>query len=167
MQTRMTRSTTRTSAHKRRLEHDQASNSDHYAAGPSIKSAQQFGEKQQCWKKKPSYAIRPASAGSHASMQSDCSSQNQNILGHAILTVQSDGSKPAYLFIFMPEPGQILSSQDPHHHCEKHERSKSVRPPVNISGKPQLYSSEDNALLTRLKEQERMSWLEIAQHFPG
>ena len=100
-------------------------------------------------------------------MQSDCSPQNQNILGRAILTVQSDGSKPAYLFTFMPEPGQILSSQDPHHHCKEHDQLKSVGPPVNISGKPQLYSSEDNALLVRLKEREGMSWSEIAQHFPG
>ena len=167
MRTRVTRSTTRASAHKRRLQDDQASESDHYAAGPSIESAEQFSRKRQCQKKKPSRAIRPASANNHISMQSDRSPQKQTILGSAILTVQSDESKPAYLFTFMPELGQILSSQDPHHHCEKHDRSKSVGPPANISGKSRLYSSEDNALLTRLKEREGMSWLEIAQHFPG
>ena len=167
MRARVTRSTTRASARKRRLQDDQAGDSDHYAAGTSIESAEQHGEKRQCRKKKPSCAVRPASANSHISMQSECSPQNQNILGNAILTVQSNGSEPAYFFTFMPEPGQILSSQDPHHHCKKHDRSKSVRPPANISRKPWLYSSEDNALLTRLKEQEGMSWLEIAQHFPG
>ena len=167
MRTRVTRSTTRASARKRRHQDDQAGDSDHHAAGLSIESAEQPGEKRQCRKKKPSCAVRPASANNHISMQSDCSPQNQNILGSAILTVQSDGSEPAYLFTFMPGPGQILSSHDPHHHCEKHHRSKSVRPLVNISGKPQLYSSEDNALLVRLKEREGMSWSEIAQHFPG
>ena len=165
MWTRVARSTTRASACKRKLQHDQASDSNHYAAGLSIESAEQFDEKWQCWKKKPSCAVRSASADSHTFMQSVCSSQNQNILGHAILTVQSDGSKPAYLFIFMLESNQILSSQDPHHHCEKHDQSKLVRSPVNILGKPQLYSSEDNALLMRLKEQEGMYWSEIAQHF--
>ena len=167
MRARVTRSTTRASARKRRLQDDQAGDSGHYAAGPSIESAEQLGEKRQCRKKKPSRAIRPASANNHISMQSDCSPQSQNILGSAILTVQSDGSKPAYFFTFMPEPSQILSSQDTHHHCEKHEQSKLVGPPANISGKSRLYSSEDNALLVRLKEREGMSWSEIAQHFPG
>ena len=167
MRTRVTRSTTRASARKRRHQDDQAGDSDHHAAGLSIESAEQFGKKRQNGKKKPSRAVRPASTNNHISMQSDCSPQNQNILGRAILTVQSDGSKPAYLFTFMPEPGQILSSQDPHHHCKEHDQLKSVGPPVNISGKPQLYLSEDNALLVRLKEREGMSWSEIAQHFPG
>ena len=164
MRMRVTRSTTRARARKRKLQHDQTSDSDHYAAGPSIEPAEWFDEKWQCWKKKHSCAVRPASAGSHTSMQPDCSPQNQNILGRAILTVQSDGPKPAYLFTFMLEPGQILSSQDPHHHCEKHGWLKLFGPPANISGKSQLYSSEENALLTRLKEWEGMSWLEIAQH---
>lgn len=163
---RVTRSTTRASACKRRHQDDQAGDSDHHAAGLSIESAEQFGKKWQNGKKKPRHAVRPASTNSHISMQSDCSPQNQNILGCAILTVQSDGSKPAYLFTFMLEPGQILSSQDPHPHCKEHDQLKSVGPPVNISGKPQLYLSEDNTLLVQLKEQEGMSWSEIAQHFP-
>ena len=167
MWTRVTRSTTRASAHKRRHQDDQAGDSNHHAAGLSIESAEQFGKKWQNGKKKPSCAVRPASTNNHISMQSDCSPQNQNILGRTILTVQSDGSKPAYLFTFMPEPGQLLSSRDPHPHYKEHDQLKSVGPPVNISGKPQLYSSEDNALLVRLKEQEGMSWSEIAQNFPG
>ncbi|OJJ82567.1 uncharacterized protein ASPGLDRAFT_49369 [Aspergillus glaucus CBS 516.65] len=100
-------------------------------------------------------------------MLSDCSPQNQNILGRAIFTVQSDGLKPAYFFTFMPEPVLVPFPQDPHHRCGKHDRSKSVGPPPNILGKPRLYSSENNALLVRLKEREGMSWSEIAQHFPG
>ena len=124
-------------------------------------------KKRQCRKEKPSCAAMPAPAGRHTSVQSGCSPQNQKILGRAILTVQSEGSKPANLFTFMPEPGQILSPQDPHPHCKEHDQLKSVGPPVNISGKPQLYLSEDNALLVRLKEREGMSWSEIAQHFPG
>lgn len=67
----------------------------------------------------------------------------------------------------MPEPVLVPSPQDPHHRRGKHGRSKWVGPLPNISGKPRLYSSENNALLVRLKEWEGMSWLEIAQHFPG
>ncbi|KAE8410149.1 hypothetical protein BDV36DRAFT_289807 [Aspergillus pseudocaelatus] len=39
-------------------------------------------------------------------------------------------------------------------------------PPVDTSGKQRPYTSEENALLVRLKERERMSWAEIAAHFP-
>lgn len=41
--------------------------------------------------------------------------KNQNILGRAIPTVQSDGSNPAYFFTFMAEPVPVSSPQDPHH----------------------------------------------------
>ena len=45
MRTRVTRSTTRASARKRRHQDDQTDDSDHHAAGLSIESAEQFGKK--------------------------------------------------------------------------------------------------------------------------
>ncbi|KAB8242945.1 hypothetical protein BDV35DRAFT_383585 [Aspergillus flavus] len=39
-------------------------------------------------------------------------------------------------------------------------------PKVDTSGKQMPYTSEENALLVRLKERERTSWAEIAAHFP-
>ena len=107
MRTRVTRSTRRASARKRRLQHDQASDSDHFAAGLSIEVVQQ---KTTMSERETSCAAMPAPAGRHTSVQSGCSPQNQKILGRAILIVQSEGSKPANLFTFMPEPVQILSS---------------------------------------------------------
>lgn len=110
--TRVTRSTTRASARKRGLQHGQGSYSDHCAAESSIESTEWFGKKGQCQRKKPSCAVGPASAGGPTSMQSDCSPQTQSILGRAILTIQSHGSKPVYFFTFMPEPVPVPSPQD-------------------------------------------------------
>ena len=45
MRMRVTRSTTRASARKRRHQDDQTDDSDHHAAGLSIESAEQFGKK--------------------------------------------------------------------------------------------------------------------------
>lgn len=44
--------------------------------------------------------------------------------------------------------------------------STSIASPVVTSGKRKSYSSEENALIVRLKEREGMSWTEIADHFP-
>ncbi|PKX99501.1 uncharacterized protein P174DRAFT_353064, partial [Aspergillus novofumigatus IBT 16806] len=39
-------------------------------------------------------------------------------------------------------------------------------PSVDTSGKQKPYTSDENALLVRLKEREGMPWAEIAAHFP-
>jgi hypothetical protein len=39
-------------------------------------------------------------------------------------------------------------------------------PSVDTSGKQKPYTSDENALLVRLKEREGMLWVEIAAHFP-
>jgi hypothetical protein len=103
-------------------------------------------------KRRPS--IRPLSDPSESSVpiSSHCFSAIQGVRGSAILTVESNtGLKPAYFFTFVPDPSPMLSRPDP----------------AVISGKPRLYTSDENALLVRLKEKEAMSWPEITTHFPG
>ncbi|KAJ5544153.1 hypothetical protein N7494_005432 [Penicillium frequentans] len=103
-------------------------------------------------KRKPS--IRPLSDPSDSStpLSCHCPGAIQGIRGSALLTVESNsGLKPAYFFTFVPDPSPILSR--PH--------------TAVIPGKHSTYTSDENALLVRLKEKEAMSWSEITTHFPG
>ncbi|KAL5332338.1 hypothetical protein BJX70DRAFT_139164 [Aspergillus crustosus] len=80
-----------------------------------------------------------------------CSRDVYEVRGNALLTVKSDsGLKPAYYFTFVPDAALMPS---PHI-------------PADNSGKQRPYSSDENALLVRLKEREGMGWSEIAEHFP-
>ncbi|KAJ5927164.1 hypothetical protein N7516_008937 [Penicillium verrucosum] len=102
-------------------------------------------------KRRPS--IRPLSDPSESSVpiSSHCSGAIQGIRGSAILTLESNtGLKPAYFFTFVPDPSPML----PRAHT------------AVIPGK-HTYTSDENALLVRLKEKEAMSWSEITTHFPG
>ncbi|KAJ5977447.1 hypothetical protein N7501_000789 [Penicillium viridicatum] len=88
-------------------------------------------------------AIRPLSGPSASSVpiSSHCSGAIQGVRGSAIVTVESNpGLKPAYFFTFVPYPSQMLS------------RAHTAF----IPGK-HTYTSDENALLVRLKEKEAMS----------
>ncbi|KAJ5343366.1 uncharacterized protein N7506_003190 [Penicillium brevicompactum] len=103
-------------------------------------------------KRRPS--IRPLSepAESSVPISSHRSGAIQGVHGSAILTVESNtGLKPAYFFTFVPDPSPMLP---PAH--------TAVIPPLKHT-----YTSDENALLVRLKEKEAMSWSEITTHFPG
>ncbi|PIG69412.1 hypothetical protein AARAC_011977 [Aspergillus arachidicola] len=103
----------------------------------------------QCLKKPP----KPRMKTFHSRGGSDpvlCHRVIHEVRGRAILTVESSGLRPAYYFTFVPDASPILAQT----------------PPVDTLGKQRLYTSEENAMLVRLKERERMSWAEIAAHFP-
>ncbi|KAJ6126123.1 hypothetical protein N7471_010616 [Penicillium samsonianum] len=114
-----------------------------------------YNTAQPCQKrKKRRSSIRPLSdpSESFVPISSHCSGAIQGVRGSAILTVESNtGLKPAYFFTFVPDPGPMLSRPNT----------------AVISGKPRRYTSDENALLVRLKEKEAMSWPEITTHFPG
>ncbi|KAJ5720793.1 uncharacterized protein N7483_008727 [Penicillium malachiteum] len=77
------------------------------------------------------------SSDSSIPVSSHCSGAIQGIRGNALLTVESHaGLKPAYFFTFVPDPSPMLSQ--PH--------------TAIISGKQRRYTSDENALLVRLKE---------------
>ncbi|KAI1829038.1 hypothetical protein DTO027I6_10119 [Penicillium roqueforti] len=103
-------------------------------------------------KRRPS--IRPLSDPSKSSVpiSPHRSGAIQRLHGSAILTVESNtGLKPAYFFTFVPDPSPMLP---PAH--------TAVIPPLKHT-----YTSDENALLVRLREKEKMSWSEITTHFPG
>ncbi|RAK98702.1 SANT/Myb-like DNA-binding domain-containing protein [Aspergillus ibericus CBS 121593] len=80
-----------------------------------------------------------------------CTRDFHEIRGKALLTVASDsGLKTAYFFTFVPDTSSTVHQP----------------PSTGISGKQRPYTSDENALLVRLKEREAMSWSEIADHFP-
>lgn len=114
-----------------------------------------YDTEQPCQKrKKRRPSIRPLSDSSDSSVpvSSHWSGANRGIRGSALLTVDTNsGLKPAYFFTFVPDPSPMLSQ--PH--------------TAVIPGKLKPYTSDENALLVRLKEKEAMSWSEITTHFPG
>jgi hypothetical protein len=104
-------------------------------------------------RKKGRPSRRPLSDPSDSSIpaSSRCSGAFQGVRGSALLTIETNsGSSPAYFFNFVPDPSPMLSR--PH---------TAVLP-----GKQRPDTSDENALLVRLKEKEAMSWSEITTHFP-
>jgi hypothetical protein len=100
---------------------------------------------------KPTANSLPHSLGGSDPVPCDCSRAIHEIRGSAILTVESSGLKPAYYLRFVPDASPMLTQT----------------PPADTSGKQRPYTSDENALLVRLKEREGMPWAEIAAHFPG
>ncbi|RAL09460.1 uncharacterized protein BO97DRAFT_416938 [Aspergillus homomorphus CBS 101889] len=104
-------------------------------------------------KKTRTPALRRVSRPSEGSIPASCHCTRDihGIRGNALLTVVSDsGVKPAYYFTFVPDTSS--ASHQAH--------------PGGVSGKQRPYTSDENALLVRLKEREAMSWVEIADYFP-
>jgi hypothetical protein len=100
--------------------------------------------------KRTAKCLRHSLSGSD-SISCDCSRAIHEVRGRAILTVESSGQKPAYYFTFVPDANLTLSQTTP----------------AETSGKQGPYTSDENALLVRLKEREGMPWAEVAAHFPG
>ncbi|KAL2812774.1 hypothetical protein BDW59DRAFT_167736 [Aspergillus cavernicola] len=148
---RATRASARAAAAacNRRLRSDQGTGK-HQDPVVSFPDTEQLGQKVK--KRRP--AKRPLSKPPGPSIPASCrcSGDIHGVRGSALLTVNSNsGLKPAYYLTFVPDTSPMLS-----------------RPPTaDIPGKPKPYSSDENALLVRLKEREAMPWSEITAHFPG
>ncbi|KGO73481.1 hypothetical protein PEX1_093040 [Penicillium expansum] len=80
------------------------------------------------------------------------SGESQGIRGSALLTIEpNSGPNPAYFFTFVPDSNLMQF-------CTQ----AAAIPAEEIQ-----YTSDENALLVRLKEKEAIPWSEIASHFPG
>lgn len=101
-------------------------------------------------KSKPTAKSFHHSLGGSNPVPCDYSCAVHEVCGRAILTVESSGQKPVYYFMFVPDVQPLLSQ----------------KPVAEISGKQGPYTSDENALLVRLKEREGMLWAEIAVYFP-
>lgn len=161
---RLTRSTTGANTRKQRLHESQGDNSNSYEDRSS--SIRPSERSQQSQKRKYRRAAGSIPYHFEDSPSADCLPENQNVLGRAILTVQSDGARPAYFFTFMPEAAPVASPERSPCHQMENSRSLSLGCTA-VSRKTEPYSSEENALLVRLKEREKLSWIEIGEHFPN
>jgi hypothetical protein len=143
-----TRATTRVAAItcKKRLRSSRDSD-DHQDPQVSIPDSIRQRPKK---KSKPAAEFLRHSLGGSEPVSCDCSRAIHEVRGRAILTVESSGQKPAYYLTFVPDASPILTQT----------------PPADTSGKQRPYTSDENALLVRLREREGMPWAEIAAHFP-
>lgn len=98
----------------------------------------------------------------------DCHHTSRDITGRAILTIESEGTKPTFFFTLVPD--NIRSPQ-----CtpEVVAPSRKRKLPVTKScasqakGKRRIYSPNENYLLVKLKEEKKLPWSEIVAHFPS
>jgi hypothetical protein len=133
---RVTRTTTRAAAlsYKKQLQtsRDADDPQDHEVLIPS--TTQQRLKK----KSKPTAKSLRHSLGGSDLVLCNYSHAMQEVRGRAILSVESSRLKPAYYLIFIPNASPMLTQT----------------PSVDTSGKQKPYTSDENALLVRLKERE-------------
>ena len=99
----------------------------------------------------------------------------QEICGRAILKIQTYGSQHTYRLTFLsntvaPRRGlQKKSSRKISQYFDDETLNSPVTSEAssNVVSKRQRYSSDENALLKKLKDGEYRSWKDIARHFPG
>ncbi|CAI7596848.1 unnamed protein product [Penicillium manginii] len=103
----------------------------------------------------------------------DYHNTSRDIIGRAILTIESEGPKPTFFLTLVPDdiPSPTYLSTNCTH--EAMAPSRKRKQPVAKSrgnqakGKRRPYSPNEDYLLVKLKEQERLTWGEIKAHFPG
>ncbi|KAJ5477737.1 hypothetical protein N7530_003246 [Penicillium desertorum] len=100
--------------------------------------------------------------------------ESRDIVGRAILTIETQGSEPTFFFTLVPDNVYSTSSvaaHSPPHNSEKADRvlkrSLSMNRSTRGKSKFQRYSTDEDNLLVKLKEEGRLTWKEIADHFPG
>ncbi|KAJ6070559.1 hypothetical protein N7467_011878 [Penicillium canescens] len=100
--------------------------------------------------------------------------ESRDIVGRAILTIETQGSEPTFFFTLVPDnvcSTSYVAAHSPPHNSEKAgrvlKRSLSINRSTRGKSKCQPYSTDENNLLVKLKEEGRLTWKEIADHFPG
>ncbi|KAJ5522961.1 hypothetical protein N7513_003338 [Penicillium frequentans] len=96
----------------------------------------------------------------------------KDMTGRAILTIETLGSVPTYFLTFMPDTDGWIP------HVPTH-RPRAPKGPTKIGkrvarggstpvkGQRRSYSTDEDILLVKLKEEKNLSWEEITRHFPG
>lgn len=99
--------------------------------------------------------------------------ESRDIVGRAILTIETRGSEPTFFFTLVPDNvrSAYVPAHSPPRSSEKAgrvlKRSTSTSRSTYRKSKCRPYSTSENDLLVRLKEEGRLTWKEIADHFPG
>ncbi|KAJ5456036.1 uncharacterized protein N7458_004300 [Penicillium daleae] len=100
--------------------------------------------------------------------------ESRDIVGRAILTIETQGSEPTFFFTLMPDNFPSISyvaAPNPPHNSEKAggvlKPSTSISRPTRGKNKRRTYSTDENNLLVKLKEERKLTWKEITDYFPG
>ncbi|KAJ5981137.1 hypothetical protein N7481_008435 [Penicillium waksmanii] len=102
----------------------------------------------------------------------DCPNMSRDIIGRAILTIESEGPKPTFFLTLLPDniPSPTHLSTNCNHKVEapsrKQKQSVIKYRGSQAKGKRRRYSPNEDYLLVKLKEQKRLTWGEITAHFP-
>lgn len=98
--------------------------------------------------------------------------ESRDIVGRAILTIETEGSEPTFFFTLVPDNIPRISYPAAHspHNSEKAgvvlKPSKSVSRSTRGKSKRRPYSTDENNLLVKLKEERKLTWKEITDYFP-
>lgn len=103
----------------------------------------------------------------------DCRNTSRDIIGRAILTIESEGSKPTFFLTLVPEDNPSPSHPSTNYTHEAMAPSRKQKQSVKKSRHSQAkrerrrYLPDEDYLLVNLKEREKLAWDEIAAHFPS
>lgn len=100
--------------------------------------------------------------------------ESRDIVGRAILTIETQGSEPTFFFTLVPDNVPSISSRvaahSPPYNSVK--TGGGLKPSVSVSrssrgkSKRRAYSTDENNLLVKLKEERKLTWKEITDYFP-
>ncbi|KAG0158345.1 Putative SANT domain DNA binding protein [Penicillium digitatum] len=103
----------------------------------------------------------------------NCHNTSRDIIGRAILTIDSEGPKPTFFLTIVPDnipsPNRLCTPCNHEVVAPSKNRKQSVTKcrASQAKGKNRRYSPDENYLLVTLKEEKRLTWDEITAHFPG
>lgn len=103
----------------------------------------------------------------------DCHNTSRDITGRAIFTIESEGQKPIFFLTLVPDNIPLHTDLSANCSHEAMMPNRKRKQPVTkycgsqTKGKRQRYSPNEDYLLVKLKEQERLTWGKIRAHFPG
>ncbi|KAJ5726491.1 uncharacterized protein N7483_007848 [Penicillium malachiteum] len=114
----------------------------------------------------------PCQAGHTSHNPSICQHGGNDLVGRAILTIETLGPEPTYYLTFMPDNLKLMPpvpTRSPRASKTPTRISKRVTRGCTapVKGRRRSYSTDEETLLVQLKERKNLTWKEIATHFPG
>lgn len=97
----------------------------------------------------------------------------RDIVGRAFLTIETQGSEPTFFLTFVPDNVPSISyvaAHSPPHNSKKAggalKASMGASQSTRKKSKRRTYSTDENNLLVKLKEERNLTWKEITDYFP-
>jgi hypothetical protein len=99
--------------------------------------------------------------------------ESRDIVGRAVLYIEPQGLEPTFFFTFVPDNAPSTLCVPAHstpHNCDKVggvlKPSTSASRSTRGKSKRRTYSTDENNLLVKLKEERKLTWEEITDYFP-